>query len=84
MHDLRAMGEANAAAGRARHFARRGTFRAAAAYYRDMFGGADGRIPATFQVLYLTGWRPHDSQQQPARRGSGTVGLGEVLSPRER
>ena len=34
-----------------------------------MFGGADGRIPATFQVLYLTGWRPHDSQQQPARRG---------------
>ena len=70
--------------GRARHFARRGTFHAAAAGYRDLFGDADGRIPATFQVLYLTGWRPHDSQQQPARRGSGTVGLGEVLSPRER
>ena len=84
MRDLRAMGETNATAGRARHVSRRGTFRAAAAYYRDTFGGADGRIPATFQVLYLTGWRPHESQQQPARRGSGTVGLGEVLSPRER
>ena len=84
MHDLRAMGEANAATGRARHFARRGTFHAASTCYRELFGGADGRIPATFQVLYLTGWRPHESQQQPARRGSGTVGLGEVLSPRER
>ena len=84
MHDLRAMGEANAARGRARHFARRATFRVAADGYRDMFGGADGRIPATFQVLYLTGWRPHESQQQPARRGSGTVSLGEALSPGER
>ena len=83
MHDLRAMGEANAGAGRERHFARRRTFHAASACYRDLFGDADGRIPATFQVLYLTGWHPHDSQQQPARRGSGTVGLGEVLSPPE-
>ena len=84
MHDLRAMGEANAATARARRFARRGTIRAAVACYREMFGSADGHIPATFQVLYLTGWRPHDSQQQPARRGSGTVGLAQVLSPRER
>ena len=59
-------------------------FRAAAACYRELFGDADGRFPATFQVLYLTGWRPHDSQQQPARRGSGTVGLTQVLNPRER
>ena len=81
MHDLRAMGEANAAQARARHFARRSTFRAASACYREMFGGVDGRIPATFQVLYLTGWRPHDSQQQPARRGSGTVGFAEALRP---
>ncbi|MDD9990668.1 MAG: methyltransferase domain-containing protein [Rhodospirillales bacterium] len=84
MRDLRAMGETNATAGRARHVARRGTFRTAAACYREMFGDADGRIPATFQVLYLIGWRPHDSQQQPARRGSGTVGLAQVLSSRER
>ena len=83
MHDLRAMGEANAASARARHFARRATLRAAADRYREMFGSGDGRIPATFQVLYLTGWRPHESQQQPARRGSGTVGLTQVLSPRE-
>ncbi len=81
MHDLRAMGEANAAAARARHFARRATFRAVAARYREMFAGPDGRIPATFQVLYLTGWRPHESQQKPARRGSGTVGIADALRP---
>ena len=81
MRDLRAMGEANATQGRARHFARRETLRALEACYRETFGHADGRLPATFQVLYLTGWKPHDSQQQPARRGSGTVGLAEALRP---
>ena len=79
MHDLRAMGEANATCGRARHFARRETLRALEARYRESFGQTDGRIPATFQVLYLTGWKPHESQQQPARRGSGTVHLSDVL-----
>ena len=79
MHDLRAMGEANATRGRARHFARRETLRALETCYRKSFGHADGRVPATFQVLYLTGWKPHDSQQQPARRGSGTVPLSEAL-----
>ena len=81
MHDLRAMGEVNATRGRARHFARRETLHALDACYRDAFGLDDGRIPATFQVLYLTGWTPHDSQQQPARRGSGTVRLAEALRP---
>ena len=79
MHDLRAMGEANATQGRARHFARRATIRSVDTRYRETFGERDGRIPATFRVLYLTGWRPHDSQQQPARRGSGTVRFSEVL-----
>ena len=81
MHDLRAMGEANATRGRARHFARRETLRALDACYRESFGQVDGRIPATFQVLYLTGWCPHESQQQPARRGSGSVRLAEALRP---
>ena len=81
MHDLRAMGEANATRGRARHFARRSTFRAAAACYRDLFGETGGRVPATFQILYLTGWRPHDSQQKPARRGSAATRLAEALKP---
>ena len=79
MLDLRAMGEANATQGRARHFARRETLRALEDCYREAFGLADGRVPATFQVLYLTGWRPHESQQQPARRGTGTVRLTEAL-----
>ena len=79
MHDLRAMGEANATQGRARHFARRETLRALDACYREASGQGDGRIPATFQVLYLTGWKPHDSQQQPARLGSATVRLAAAL-----
>ena len=81
MRDLRAMGEANATQGRARHFARRETLRALDTCYREAFCHEDGRIPATFQVLYLTGWKPHDSQQRPARRGSGTVRVSEALRP---
>ena len=42
-------------------------------------GTRDGRVKATFQVLYLTAWSPHESQQQPARRGSGTVSLADAL-----
>ncbi len=80
MADLRAMGEGNAVRERAPHFARRGTFDDVAARYRALFARPDGRVPATFQVLYLAGWRPHKSQQKPARRGSGRVGMAEALS----
>jgi malonyl-ACP O-methyltransferase BioC len=79
MRELRAMGEANAATGRANYFTRRETLHAVAACYQDLFGQPDGRIPATFQVLYLTGWRPHESQQQPARRGSGRASIAEAV-----
>ena len=82
MHDLRAMGEANAARGRARHFARRGTFRAAADRYRELFGLADGRVPATFQVLYLTGWRPHDSPAEACAPGQRSRAPGRGAADR--
>ena len=79
MRDLRAMGEGNAARGRGSRFARRATFREMAARYREGFGLPGGRVPATFHVLYLTGWRPHESQQQPARRGSARTPLATAL-----
>ena len=79
MRDIRHMGEANAATERVRHMARRDVLLGAAAVYQERFGDVEGRIPATFQVIYLTAWRPGEGQQQPARRGSGKVSLVEVL-----
>ncbi len=79
MRDLRLMGETNAATERARHMARRDVLLAAAAIYQERFADAEGRIPATFQVIYLTAWRPHEGQQKPSRRGSGQISLADVL-----
>jgi SAM-dependent methyltransferase len=77
--DLRAMGETNLLRQRLKRPTRRAVLDEAGAIYRRKFGSQDGRIPATFQLIFLTGWAPHESQQQPARRGSGEVHLGEAL-----
>ncbi|HYD68385.1 methyltransferase domain-containing protein [Azospirillum sp.] len=82
MRDLRGMGETNAVLARRTVPARREMLFTAAALYAERFAEPDGRIPATFQVLYLAAWAPHESQQQPARPGSGTVPLGEALKGR--
>jgi SAM-dependent methyltransferase len=79
MHDLRGMGEANVLAGRAKHFTRRTTMMATAEAYCTLFLGEDGRMPATFELVTLTGWKPHASQPQALKPGSGTVGLGAAL-----
>jgi SAM-dependent methyltransferase len=79
LRDLRGMGEANALFDRLRHPTRRTIFARAAAIYQQRFAEPDGRLRATFQVLFLTGWAPHESQQQPARRGSGKASLKDVL-----
>ncbi len=84
MADLRAMGEANALAARLRRPTRRSTLLAAAARYRELFADADGRIPATFQILTLTGWAPGPDQQQPLRPGSAAARLAEALGSEER
>jgi hypothetical protein len=47
--------------------------------YREQFAREDGRVLATFDILHLTGWKPHESQQKPARRGSGQVKLAAAL-----
>ncbi|CCQ74763.1 putative SAM-dependent methyltransferase [Magnetospira sp. QH-2] len=79
MTDLRGMGESNAVIERRKSFSRRETLMAARQQYLDDFAGEDGRVPATFQVLFLLGWAPHPDQPQAAERGSGQVCLTDIL-----
>ena len=83
MRDLRAMGETNAARLRRDGFTRRGTILRAAQIYGERFADDDGRIPATFQVFYLTGWAPHESQPRPRPRGSAKARLADALDSME-
>ncbi|WP_122465903.1 methyltransferase domain-containing protein [Brevundimonas lutea] len=75
--DLRAMGETNVLAGLTRPL-RRGVLARAQAIYTERWGEG-GRIPATFEIISLAGWAPHESQQKPAARGSATTRLADVL-----
>ncbi len=79
MQELRGMGEANAMSARSRRFLRRDVLMRACEVYQAKFGMADGRVPATFQVMYMTGWHPHESQQKPLKPGSGKVNLADAL-----
>ncbi len=83
MRDLRGMGETNAVLARPRSFSKRELFLRVAERYAELFGDKDGRIPASFQILYLTGWAPDASQQQPLRPGSATASLAEALESEE-
>ena len=83
MRELKGMGESNALTARRRGFTRRTTLAAAAAAYEARFAEADGRIPATFQVIYLTAWAPHESQQRPLRPGSARTRLADALDAPE-
>ena len=79
MRDLRAMGMTNALTERRRSPSRRATLLRAAQIYGDRFADADGRIRATFEVLWLSGWAPHASQQKPLKPGSATARLADAL-----
>jgi len=79
MHDLRAMGEANALQGRLRQPTRRGVLERAADIYATSFPSDDGGIVATFELIVLTGWAPAESQQKPLRPGSAQARLADAL-----
>lgn len=83
IRDLRAMGETNQLAGTIRPLTRAIAGRAAT-LYAERYGDADGKIPATFEIVNLAGWAPHESQQKPLKRGSATVRLADVLGATER
>lgn len=82
MRDLRAMGLTNALSERNRRPLRRATLMRACEVYMERFAGADGRLSATFDVLWLSGWAPHESQQKPLRPGSARTRLADVLPDR--
>ncbi len=83
MRDLRAMGETNALTARLRQPTRRAVLFRAAELYAQTFAGPDGRLPATFELITLTGWAPDRSQPQPLRPGSAAHRLAEALGTQE-
>jgi SAM-dependent methyltransferase len=83
MHDLRRMGATNALVDRRRQPLRRGTLARMAEIYRARFADPDGRVRATFEIVWLSGWAPHESQQQPLAPGSARARLADALGSRE-
>ena len=73
MHDLRRMGATNALIERRRTPLRRATLRRMMEIYGERFADADGRVRATFEIVWLSGWAPHESQQQPLAPGSAKL-----------
>ncbi|MFC5421311.1 methyltransferase domain-containing protein [Bosea eneae] len=83
LRDLRAMGWANALAERSRKPLRRGVLLRAAELYAERFADSDGRLRATFEIVWLSGWAPHESQQKPLRPGSAKARLADALGAAE-
>lgn len=81
--DLRAMGETNAIAQRKKAPLRRATLMRAAELYHEQHSDPDGRIRATFEILYATGLAPHESQQKPMRPGTAAMRLADALKTEE-
>src|SRR5215212_3634596 len=79
MQDLRSMGATNILVERRRTPSRRATMFRMAQIYAQRFADADGRIRATFDVIWLSGWAPHESQQKPLQPGSAKVSLAEAV-----
>jgi NADH dehydrogenase [ubiquinone] 1 alpha subcomplex assembly factor 5 len=79
LRDLRAMGESGVLAGRPMPL-RRDVLLRARELYRAQFGDDEGRVPATFDILFLTGWAPASSQPKAARRGTGQIDLAAHLA----
>ena len=83
MHELRRMGAGNALIARRRMPLRRATLMRMAEIYRQRFADSDGRVRATFELVWLSGWAPHESQQRPLRPGSAQTRLADALGTRE-
>ena len=79
MHDLRRMGATNALVERRRRPLRRALLERMVAIYGERFSDPDGRIRATFEIVWLSGWAPHASQQKPLAPGSARQRLADAL-----
>ncbi len=83
MRDLRRMGATNVLTERRRTPLRRMTLQRLAEIYARRFADADGRLRATFEIAWLSGWAPHESQQKPLKPGSAAQRLADALGTRE-
>jgi len=84
MQDLRRMGATNILVERRRTPTRRATLLRMAQIYAERFADPDGRIRATFDVIWLSGWAPHASQQQPLKPGSAKASLESAVKGKAR
>ena len=84
MTDLRRMGATNILIERRRTPTRRATMLRMAQIYGERFADADGRVRATFDVIWLSGWAPHESQQKPLRPGSAKASLEAAVKGKKR
>ena len=83
IHEIRELGLSNVMADRSRTPVTRGLLGAAVNAYHSNFADADGRIRATLDIAWLTGWSPHESQQQPLKPGSAKARLSDALKVKE-
>lgn len=83
MQDLRRMGATNVLLERRRKPTRRATILRMAEIYGERFSDPDGRLRATFDIVWLSGWSPHESQQKPLRPGSAKMRLADALKTTE-
>jgi SAM-dependent methyltransferase len=83
MADLRAMGMQNIVRDRSRRPVSKRLFLRAAEIYAERFSDPDGRIRATFSIIWLSGWAPHESQQKPLKPGSAKASLADALKKAE-
>jgi SAM-dependent methyltransferase len=83
MRDLRRMGASNVLVERRRKFTRRATLLRMAELYGERFSDSDGRLRATFEIVWLSGWSPHESQQPPLKPGSAKMRLADALKTGE-
>ena len=79
MREIKALGAQNPLRDRPRRMAHRGLIGSALAAYADRYADTDGRVPATLEIVWISGWAPHESQQKPLRPGSAKVSLKDVL-----
>src|SRR5262249_6580647 len=83
MHDLRCMAAGNPLVERSRRPLKRAVLARMMQSYGERFADPDGRIRATFEIIWLSGWAPHESQQQPLKPGSAARRLADALGTQE-
>ncbi|MGB9366183.1 MAG: methyltransferase domain-containing protein [Xanthobacteraceae bacterium] len=83
MGELRRMGATNVLVERRRALLRRDTLKRMAQIYAERFSDPDGKVRATFEIIWLSGWAPHESQQKPLRPGSAQARLADALGTKE-